>query len=52
MLFRKGKISTFEDQKEKFQGVIKGITDKGLLIIQKTSGEVLNYPHGAIKIIF
>ena len=52
MLFRKGKISTFEDQKEKFQGVIKGITDKGLLIIQKTSGEVLNYRHGAIKIIF
>ncbi|MDG1941538.1 MAG: biotin--[acetyl-CoA-carboxylase] ligase [Flavobacteriaceae bacterium] len=52
MLFQKGKSSTFKDQKEKFQGVIKGITDKGLLRIQKTSGEVLNYPHGAIEIIF
>ena len=52
MLFQKGKTSTFIDQKEKFQGVIKGITDEGLLSIQKPSGQVLNYPHGGVEIIF
>jgi len=52
MLFQKGKTSTFKDQKEKFQGVIKGITDEGFLSVQKTSGQILNYPHGGIEIIF
>ena len=51
ILFQKGKLSTFKNHKGKFQGVI-GVTDSGLLRIQKTSGEVFNYAHGAIEMIF
>ena len=52
LLFQKGKLSTFKNHKGKFQGVIQGVTDSGLLRIQKTSGEVFNYAHGAIEMIF
>ena len=52
LLFQKGKTSTFKDQKEIFQGVIKGVTESGFLKIQKNSGEISNYRHGAIEMIF
>ncbi len=52
LLFQKGKMSTFKDQKEIFQGVIRGVTDSGLLKIQRNSGETSEYPHGAIKMVF
>ena len=52
LLFQKGKTSTFKDQKETFQGVIKGVTDSGFLKIQKKSGETYDYSHGAIEMIF
>jgi BirA family biotin operon repressor/biotin-[acetyl-CoA-carboxylase] ligase len=52
LLFQKGKMSTFKDQKETFQGVIKGVTESGFLKIQKNSGETSDYPHGAIEMIF
>ena len=52
LLFQKGKTSTFKDQKETFQGVIKGVTESGFLKIHKNSGETYNYPHGAIEMIF
>jgi biotin-(acetyl-CoA carboxylase) ligase len=52
LLFQKGKLSTFKNHKGMFQGVIQGVTDSGLLRIQKTSGEVFNYAHGAIEMIF
>ena len=52
LLFQKGKSSTFRDNKEIFQGIIKGVTNSGLLRIQKNSGKVFNYPHGTIEMIF
>ncbi len=52
LLFRKGLVSSFRDDNETFEGVINGVTDKGFLRVQKSSGEVFNYSHGAIKMIF
>jgi BirA family biotin operon repressor/biotin-[acetyl-CoA-carboxylase] ligase len=52
LLFQKGKTSTFIYQKEKFQGIIRGITDSGLLKIQRNSGETSSYPHGDIEMVF
>ena len=52
LLFQKGKPLTFKDRNEKFRGVIKGVTESGLLKVQKKSGEIFNYHNGAIKIIF
>ncbi|MAV79809.1 MAG: biotin--[acetyl-CoA-carboxylase] ligase [Flavobacteriaceae bacterium TMED171] len=52
LLFQKGRISFFKDQKGEFEGTVLGVTENGLLSVQKTSDEILNYPHGAIEIIF
>ncbi len=52
LLFQKGKSSTFRDNNEIFQGIIKGVTNSGLLKIQKNSGKVFKYPHGTIEMIF
>lgn len=52
MLFQKRKVSFFIDQKGEFEGTILGVTENGLLIVQKNSGEILTYQHGAIKMIF
>ena len=52
LLFRKGKPSTFIAHEKKFQGVIKGVTESGLLKIQKSSGEVFNYSHGTVELMY
>ena len=52
MLFQKGRILFFRDQKGEFEGKLLGVTGNGLLEVQKNSGEILSYPHGAIKMIF
>ena len=49
LLFQKGKISTFKKHNEKFQGVILGVTENGLLRIRKTSGGFLTMPTGPLK---
>ena len=51
-LFQKGKPSIFRDEKEKFHGAIKGVTETGLLMIQKKSGRIFNYSHGSIEFFF
>ena len=52
LLFQKGKLTTFKDTNKKFLGVIKGVTESGMLKVQKKSGEIFDYHHGAIEIIF
>ena len=52
MLFQKGRVLFFRDQKGAFEGKVLGVTGNGLLEVQKTSGEILSYPHGAIEMIF
>ena len=51
-LFEKGKLSSFQDATGKFQGTIIGVTKNGMLKIQKSTGEVSSYSHGAIQMIF
>ena len=52
MLFQKGKVSFFRDQKGEFKGSVLGVTENGLLRVQKIQNEIISYPHGAIKMIF
>ena len=51
-LFLKGKVSSFVDDVEQFEGVIMGVTENGLLRVQKPSGEIFNYSHGAIEMVY
>ena len=51
-LFKKGLKSSFKNQKEIFQGVITGVTEDGMLNIQKNSGETCSFPYGSIEMIF
>ena len=51
-LFKKGLKSSFKNQNEILQGVITGVTEDGMLNIQKNSGETYSFPHGSIEMIF
>ncbi len=51
-LFLKGKTSLFVDDSESFEGIILGVTENGLLRVQKPSGEIFEYSHGAIQMVY
>jgi biotin-(acetyl-CoA carboxylase) ligase len=51
-LFRKGEPSEFATLTKKFDATLQGITESGEIIIKKSSGEVLKFAHGAVKMIY
>ncbi|MEK9603181.1 MAG: biotin--[acetyl-CoA-carboxylase] ligase [Flavobacteriaceae bacterium] len=52
LLFQKGEGINFRHQSEKFKGIIMGVTENGLLRVQKTSGMVCNFSHGSIEMLY
>lgn len=46
-MWRKGEVSSFIDSRGhsnvKFNGTIKGISDSGLLVIEKEKGELIEF---------
>lgn len=48
-LFKKDMASMFEENKVKFLGKILGVTNKGLLIIEKENGSINNYNFKEVK---
>ncbi|MBH45285.1 MAG: biotin--[acetyl-CoA-carboxylase] ligase [Flavobacteriaceae bacterium] len=51
-LFRKGEPSQFSTLTKKFDATLQGITENGEIVIKKSSGAVLKFAHGAIKMIY
>lgn len=52
-LFRKDVISVFEDQKGfRFNGIIKGVSDLGELLVETENEKIQNYQLKEIKLIF
>ena len=52
-LFRKGVISTFESSEgKKFNGIIEGISDSGLLLVRINENEVKEFRLKDIKLLY
>ena len=51
-IYRKGEWSEFKVDGVKFVGRIVGISDQGLLIIEKKSNQVAQYTNGAIEMVY
>lgn len=52
-LFRKDVISVFEDQKGfRFNGIIKGVSDLGELLVETENEKIQNYQLKEVKLIF
>lgn len=52
LLFLKGEKINFRNPSERFKGNIIGVTENGLLKVQKTSGKVCSFSHGSIEILY
>jgi BirA family transcriptional regulator, biotin operon repressor / biotin---[acetyl-CoA-carboxylase] ligase len=50
-MYRKDKMSQFEDDAGRFQGVIKDVDDEGRLCIENTNGGLLKYAMKDVKFI-
>jgi len=52
-LFRKGVISTFEDlERKKFNGIIEGVTNNGMLLVKLKDDSVKEYRLKDIKLLY
>ena len=50
-LYRINKVSCFESGSQKFNGVIRGVEDSGLLIVE-TENEIIKFNTKEIKMLF
>ncbi|MEC9209657.1 MAG: biotin--[acetyl-CoA-carboxylase] ligase [Bacteroidota bacterium] len=50
-LFQKDKVAVFESKSQKFNGIIRGITDRGLIIIE-TENSIKKFDLKEIKMLF
>jgi BirA family biotin operon repressor/biotin-[acetyl-CoA-carboxylase] ligase len=51
-LYRKDRLSDFEDASGRFQGVIKNVDEDGKLCIEETGGKLVKYNMKDIKLLF
>ena len=51
VLFQKDKISSFEDTQRKFNGIIRGVNNRGLLLVEAES-EIRDFDIKEVKMLF